>query len=236
MNKLTVTDLRKTFTVWSQGGKLIEGFNSMSFALEEGEFAALMGPSGAGKSSLLKCLYRTYLPTAGSVELTRSDGSAVDIARLDEAEIIDLRRGEIGYVSQFLKVLPRVSALNVAASPLIDAGESEAKSLEAAAELLSRLGIRDELFDISPLTFSGGEQQRVNIARAVIAPKKLLLLDEPTASLDPVRTDIVMEILESLKKRGITMVGIFHDERLSNRIADKVIRMERVDAESGISI
>jgi len=234
--KLKVDGLHKIFTVHNQNGREIEGFMHISFELKKGSFCALMGPSGAGKSSLLKCIYRTYLPTGGSVELTCTDGTTYDLVRLSEGEIINLRKKEIGYVSQFLKVLPRISAVNVVAQPLIDWGESEVSSKEMAKDILNNLGIREELFDISPLTFSGGEQQRVNIAKAIIAPKELLLLDEPTASLDQVKTEKVIEMLKILKDKGITMIGIFHDQRLTDMIADETIRLKRVIDESGITV
>jgi len=230
MAKLKVNNLNKKFTVHTQGSREIEGFKTLSFDIEKGEFLALMGPSGAGKSSLLKCIYRTYLPTSGDIFLETESG-VVNLAGASEGEIIELRRKDIGYVSQFLKVLPRVPAIDVVANPLVDLGESETVARDKAKEIMSFLDLREELFDISPLTFSGGEQQRVNIARAINAPKDLLLLDEPTASLDPVRTKKVISMLAKLKERGITMVGIFHNEELAMSISDKVIRMERVVSE-----
>lgn len=235
MIKLKVKDLHKKFTIHTQGAREIEGFNTVNFTLNRGEFLALMGPSGAGKSSLLKCIYRTYLPTDGEIILRTSDGE-YNLAEENEAAIIALRKKEIGYVSQFLKVLPRIPAIDVVAAPIIEMGEYEKAAREQASRLMSFLDLREELFDISPLTFSGGEQQRVNIARAIAAPKKLLLLDEPTASLDADRTGKVISLLNDLKKKNITMIGIFHDTNIATAVSDKVIRMERVKNEADVAL
>lgn len=233
--KLKVTDLNKKFIIHTQGSRELDGFNTVSFSLGRGEFLSLMGPSGAGKSSMLKCIYRTYLPTSGSIEL-ETDGGVIDLAKASEAEIISLRKREIGYVSQFLKVLPRIPALDVVAAPIMELGEFEQSARMKAAELMTYLDLREELFDISPLTFSGGEQQRVNIARALAAPKKLLLLDEPTASLDADRTQKVVNLLNRLKQQEITMIAIFHDKRIAESVSDKIIRMERVKNEADVAL
>jgi len=233
--KLKVTNLNKKFTIHTQGSREIDGFNTVNFKMERGEFLALMGPSGAGKSSLLKCIYRTYLPSSGSI-LLNTDAGQFDLASLSEGDIIDLRKSEIGYVSQFLKVLPRISATDVVAAPIIELGESEENSVQRAKDIMNFLDLREELFDISPLTFSGGEQQRVNIARAIAAPKQLLLLDEPTASLDSERTEKVVSLLNNLKKDGITMIGIFHDEKIAETVSNIMIRMERVNNEADIAL
>jgi alpha-D-ribose 1-methylphosphonate 5-triphosphate synthase subunit PhnL len=175
-----------------------------------------------GKSSILKALYRTYTTTGGDIIFTKEDGTSVNIASCDESTMLDLRKNEIGYVSQFLKVLPRISAVDVVAEPLIDKGEDEKNAKEVACELLSYLGIKEELFNVSPLTFSGGEQQRVNIAKGIIAPKSVLLLDEPTASLDHSNTMKVIQRLQKIKAEGVAMIGIFHDLEAMRAISDKV--------------
>ncbi len=150
-----------------------------------------------------------------------------DKASGPESKILDLRRREIGVVTQFLKILPRISALDGVAHPLIEIGVEEEEARETARDMLQRLGIREELFELSPLTFSGGEQQRVNIARGIIAPKDLILLDEPTASLDEKSSDIVRELLDDLKKKNIALIAIFHDQQKIDRIADKAIKVRR---------
>lgn len=225
--KLKVQNLEKSFTLHNRDGVEVEGFKDINFTLDTGQLLALSGPSGVGKSSILKTIYRTYLTNGGSILFSRSDGSVVDLATCSESRILDLRRREIGFVTQFLKILPRVTALDAVAHPLIEIGESEEQAKETARNLLTRLGIREELFNLSPLTFSGGEQQRINIARGIITPKELLLLDEPTASLDQQSADIVLSLLEGLKVRGNAMIAIFHDQQKIDRIADMAIAIQR---------
>jgi alpha-D-ribose 1-methylphosphonate 5-triphosphate synthase subunit PhnL len=222
MEKIKVTNISKEFTVHTRGGIKIDGYKDINFEVQKGEFISLFGPSGMGKSSILKALYRTYTTTSGDIVFTKNDGTKINIATCDESTMLNLRKNDIAYVSQFLQVLPRISAVDVVAQPLIDKGESVKVSQQKAKELLSYLSIKEELFDVSPLTFSGGEQQRVNIAKGIIAPKSVLLLDEPTASLDKTNTMKVIEKLLEIKKQGVAMVGIFHDIDAMRKISDKV--------------
>lgn len=226
MEKIKVRNLHKEFIVHTRGGLKINGYHDINFELNKGEFLSLHGPSGLGKSSVLKALYRTYTTTSGEIIFNLEDGNYIDIAKANESEILKLRKEHIGYVSQFLQVLPRISAVDIVAQPLIDKGESEKSSKEKAKEMLNFLNIKEELFDISPLTFSGGEQQRVNIAKGIIAPKSVLLLDEPTASLDKNNTNKVIDKLLQIKKDGVTMIGIFHDIDCMKRISDKIYDMK----------
>ncbi len=220
--KLEVEGLQKSFRLHNRGGIQVSGFRDIAFKVKKHHFLALCGPSGAGKSSILKTIYRTYLPGAGQMHLYREDGDIIDLACCSEAEVLRQRREEISIVTQFLKILPRVTALEVAAAPLIEKGRPANQAHREAADLLSFLGIRRNLFNLSPLTFSGGEQQRINIARAVIAPRPLILLDEPTASLDPESVQKVLFLLQTLKKRHIAMIGIFHDRNIREQISDDV--------------
>ncbi|MBE0583137.1 MAG: ATP-binding cassette domain-containing protein [Desulfofustis sp.] len=215
------------FTLHHRGGAQVCGFRDLDLEVAPGQLLALYGPSGAGKSSVLKSIYRTYRAQAGSVRFSRQDGSVVDLVNCPESKVLDLRRREIAFVTQFLKTLPRISALDVVAQPLVELGEPAPQARRRATDLLGRLGIREELLTLSPLTFSGGEQQRVNIARAVIAPKELILLDEPTASLDRDSSDVVLGILGELKKQGIAMIAIFHDQNKIERVADAACRIDR---------
>ncbi len=225
--KLTVNHLAKQFTLHNRDGITVTGFSDVSFTVADGELLALTGPSGTGKSSILKAIYRTYLSSSGTIHLHRKDGSIVDLTTCCENSILELRKKEIGFVTQFLKILPRITALQSVASPLIERGEYEKNARETASQLLDSLNIREELFHLSPLTFSGGEQQRINIARGVIAPRDLLLLDEPTASLDEDSSNRVLDLLLELKEKGIAMIGIFHDKRKTERVADKVYTINR---------
>ena len=228
MIRLEVKNLNKTFTVHTRGSIEVKGFENINLSVKQGEFLSLYGPSGAGKSSILKTLFRTYTTTSGNIIFHKDNGSTIDIANASESEILNLRKSEIGYVSQFLQILPRVSAVDVVSEQLIFKGESQEVARQKAKEMLDYLSIREELFDLSPLTFSGGEQQRVNIAKGIIAPKSLLLLDEPTASLDRTNTMKVVEKLKELKTQGVAMVGIFHDLEAMEIISDNIYKLERV--------
>lgn len=225
--KLKVANLAKSFTLHTLGGVRVHGFSGVNFALPKGQLLALSGPSGAGKSSILKTIYRSYLATGGSAWFHRNDGNKIDLATCTESQVLDLRRREIGFVTQFLKILPRVSALDTVARPLVEIGVNEDEARDRAETMLRRLSIRPELFQLSPLTFSGGEQQRINIARGIIAPKELLLLDEPTASLDEKSSITVLDMLAELKQQGIAMIAIFHDQKKIDRIADICVPVER---------
>ena len=218
--KLQVKNLNKQFRLHNRGGIVVSGFDDVNFSLQKGQLMALSGPSGSGKSSILKTLYRTYRATSGAICFQRNGGTVIDLAECPESMVLELRKREIGFITQFLKVLPRVTAIDAVANPLIEIGVAETEARERARELLLQLGIRQELLELSPLTFSGGEQQRVNIARGIIAPKELLLIDEPTASLDAKSAEIVLTTLESLKKQSIAMIAIFHDQRKIDRVAD----------------
>ncbi len=224
--KLIVDKLSKKFKLHLQNSREISAVTDVSFSLKKGEFLSIIGPSGSGKSTILKCIYRTYLPTDGEIKFFKEDSQILNLHNATEDEVIKLRRGEIGYISQFLKVLPRVATLDIVAKPLIDIGVKESEAKEEARELLLYLGIKRELHDISPLTFSGGEQQRVNIAKEIIAPKKLLLVDEPTASLDEERKKLVVQLFKKLKEQNITIISIFHELDLINKITDKFLKLD----------
>ena len=224
---IDVRKIEKVFTLHERNSIQVTGFSDVSFSVNRGELLALTGVSGVGKSSILKAIYRTYLVNAGEILFYRSDKSVVDLVTCSESQILQLRKREIGFVTQFLKVLPRISALQAVAAPLVETGVAEQESLCQAAKLLNMLGIREELFNISPLTFSGGEQQRVNIARGVIAPKDLILLDEPTASLDEQSSERVLTLLADMKEKGIALIGIFHDRKKIERVADKTYEISR---------
>lgn len=226
---LDVRNLSKRFVLHMQGGIEVAALRDVSFQVEQGEFVGLSGPSGAGKSTILKCVHRTYLASSGAILYRSRNLGEVDLASADEADVIRLRRSEIGMVSQFLRVIPRVSTLDLVAEPLRHRqGMSDEDASRRAAELLSRLRIPRNLWSAYPATFSGGEQQRVNIARAVGWEPPLLLLDEPTASLDRASAGIVLELLAELRDRGCTMLGIFHDPELLARIADRTVALEAV--------
>ena len=223
-NLLEIRGLAKQFQLHILNGKIINALQSVDFDIADGEILGLTGQSGSGKSTLMKCLYRTYLPSAGHIIYHTANGP-IDLATANEHAIIALRRTEITYCSQFLHVIPRVPALDVVADPLIRRGASRPEALEAARDAFSRLNLPAELWDAFPATFSGGEQQRVNIARAVVARPRFLLLDEPTASLDTATKDAVIDMVLALRDQGGAIALISHDAHTMNRLATRRLHL-----------
>jgi alpha-D-ribose 1-methylphosphonate 5-triphosphate synthase subunit PhnL len=213
-----VENLAKNFTLHNQGGAVIPVIEGAGFSVAPGECVALTGESGAGKSTVMRILYGNYLAQGGSVRI-----GGLDITQAEPREILALRRETLGYVSQFLRVVPRVPTLEVVAEPLLALGRPEEEALARARDLLSRLRIPETLWGLSPTTFSGGEQQRVNIARGFAHAYPALLLDEPTASLDATNRETVLTLIEEAKAQGAAIVGIFHDLEARARVADREI-------------
>lgn len=219
---LRLAGLGKSFYLHEQR-KAVPSASGVTFDVAQGELVALVGPSGAGKSSLLKSIYRTYLPSGGAIQYRTGGGDLVDLATASESEIIALREREIGFVTQFLHCLPRQSTRDVVARPLVRLGVGEAEARERARSLLLRLGVPESLHDIAPATFSGGERQRVNIARGLIVRRRLLLLDEPTASLDAAARDRVIDLIREEKAAGVAVLAIFHDPDVVAALADRSV-------------
>jgi alpha-D-ribose 1-methylphosphonate 5-triphosphate synthase subunit PhnL len=223
---IELTAVAKTFTMHLRGGVRLPVVHGVTFAVRAGECAVLAGPSGAGKSSILKMIYGTYRCDEGSIVLHRN-GEAIDVARAEPRQILRLRRESLGYVSQFLRAVPRVSALDVVAEPLVVAGVARDEARRHAAELLRRLNIPERLWPLPPATFSGGEQQRINIARGFISDHPVLLLDEPTASLDAGNRAVVVDLVRERKQRGAAIVAIVHDDDVRAAIAETLIDVTR---------
>lgn len=221
---ITVSRLDKTFTLHPQGGTIIPVFSGLDLKVRAGECVALTGSSGSGKSSLICSLYGNYKPQSGCIDVLH-EGKSVDIVTASPREILDVRKRTMGYVSQFLRVVPRVSALDVVAEPLANLIDDLEPARNKARELLTRLNIPATLWHLPPATFSGGEQQRVNIARGFAVDYPILLLDEPTASLDAANRQVVVDLIHEAKARGTAVVGIFHDEEVRNAVADTVFEM-----------
>jgi alpha-D-ribose 1-methylphosphonate 5-triphosphate synthase subunit PhnL len=222
---LSVRGLHKSFVLHVLGGRQLLGFKDVSFDVARGAFVAIVGASGSGKSSVLKCLYRTYVPDAGSAVYARADGAQVDVVTALDDVMLDLRAREIGYVSQFLHPTPRVKAIDLAARPLVRRGVVTESAYAIVIELFERLRLPRELWDGYPALFSGGEQQRVNLARALATQPRLLLLDEPTSALDETLQADVVQLLSDARGAGTTMIGVLHDSRLVRSLADAVITM-----------
>lgn len=223
---LQVENLSKTFTMHQFNHRRISGCSNIDFHVDKGEFIGITGKSGAGKSTILKCMYRTYLPTGGNIRFHSKSFGWIDLASANEQEMIALRKQEIGYVSQFLSIMPRVTALEFVMESMLELGDNETAAKIKARETLSHFRLPEELWDTFPKTFSGGEKLRLNLARAMVRKSSLLLLDEPTASLDQASKESVKERIRELKQRGTTMIGIFHDLDFMESVVDRTYKLE----------
>jgi alpha-D-ribose 1-methylphosphonate 5-triphosphate synthase subunit PhnL len=221
---IRVCGLTKSFTLHVQGGVTIPVFEKLGLEVQPGECLALAGPSGVGKSTLLRTLYANYKPDAGEI-LVRHRDRWVDLGQAKEQEILEVRKHTIGFVSQFLRVVPRVPCVDVVSEPLRSLGVSAEDARRKAEFLLDLLRIPKRLWNIAPATFSGGEQQRINIARSFAADYPIMLLDEPTASLDGKNRATVMELIREAKRRGAAVVGIFHDDEDCRAVADRTLEL-----------
>ena len=215
---IEISGLSKTFTLHNQGGAVIEVMRDASLSVAPGECVGLVGASGAGKSTLMRMIYGNYLAASGRIVV-----GGVDVARAAPRDVLALRRETLGYVSQFLRVVPRVATLDVVAEPLLALGVPQDAARDRAADLLARLNIPRRLWSLSPTTFSGGEQQRVNIARGFAHDYPALLLDEPTASLDARNRAVVLDLILAAKDRGAAIVGIFHDTDARDAVCDRTV-------------
>jgi alpha-D-ribose 1-methylphosphonate 5-triphosphate synthase subunit PhnL len=222
---LDVRGLAKSFTLHGIGGRVVHAFSGVDLTVGGGELVALAGRSGAGKSSVIKSVYRTYRPTAGTVLFTPAGGESVDLAALPDAAVADLREREIGYVSQFLRAEPRRGVLDVVARAGVRRGMEPGHARDAAADVLARLRLDRELWQTYPTLLSGGEQQRVNLASALLAPPRLLLLDEPVSALDPANREAVLAMIEALVAGGTAVLSILHDHDAIRRLATRVVLM-----------
>jgi len=215
---IRIENLSKSFTLHNQGSAVIPVMAGANLTVNPGECVGLTGQSGSGKSTLMRMVWGNYLAAGGSILV-----GGTDVATAEPRQIIALRRDTLGYVSQFLRVVPRVPTLDVVAEPLLALGTPLAEARARAATLLQRLNIPERLWPLSPTTFSGGEQQRVNIARGFAHPYPTLLLDEPTASLDAANREVVLTLIEEAKARGAAILGIFHDEGARARVCDRLV-------------
>lgn len=222
---LETAQLSKTFTLHGRGGLQLPVFAGINLQVKAGECLALTGHSGSGKSSLLRCMYGNYSATLGEVRVRHQD-RWVNLSTAEPREVVEVRRQTMGYVSQFLRVIPRVSTLDIVAEPLRRLGVTEQDARRQAQTLLERLNLHERLWSLPPATFSGGEQQRVNIAHGLIAGQPVLLLDEPTASLDADNRRVVVDLIHAARERGAAIVGIFHDDEVRSAVASRTFDVE----------
>ena len=222
---LRIDNLAKTFLLHNQGAKKLPVFQNISFQVKAGECLVLTGASGTGKSTLLRAIYANYLVQSGTINI-RHENKWVDLASASPHKVLDIRKKTLGYVSQFLRVIPRISAIDLVCEPLLVQGKLIKPAKAQAKKLLNKLSIPESLWDLPPATFSGGEQQRVNIARTLIQDYPILLLDEPTASLDEKNRDAVIELINEARNRGTAIVGIFHDTYVRESVGTKMFNVE----------
>jgi alpha-D-ribose 1-methylphosphonate 5-triphosphate synthase subunit PhnL len=223
---IDVRGLHKTFTLHNQHGAVLPVLSGVDLTVDAGECVVLAGESGAGKSTLIRSLCANYRAQAGEIRV-RHDGRWVDMAAAQPRELLDVRRRTMGYVSQFLRVIPRVAAIDIVAEPLLMRGVEAFAAHERARSLLQRLNIPEKLWELPPATFSGGEQQRINIARSFAAEQPILLLDEPTAALDAANRKAVVDLINDARSRGCAIVGIFHDAEVRDAVASRLFVVER---------
>jgi len=217
---LKAENLKKGFTLHTQNGIHLSVLSNLSLAVKAGECVALTGASGSGKSTFMRCLYGNYRVDSGSIWV-KHEGEWMDLTRTEPHQLLAIRQRTIGYVSQFLRVIPRVAALDVAAEPLLELGMELNEAREKAAQMFARLNLPERLWSVSPTTFSGGEKQRVNIARALLVNYPILLLDEPTSALDATNASVVIDLLQERKATGCAMIGIFHDDEVLTQVCNR---------------
>jgi alpha-D-ribose 1-methylphosphonate 5-triphosphate synthase subunit PhnL len=209
------------------GKKTITAFQDISFTIDRGKFLGISGKSGSGKSSLIRCIYRNYDATSGEILLYDEAGAKINLTQISDIEMLDIRTNRMGYVSQFFQAIPRVTTMNVVIEPLVDRGWEKEKAIKRAEALFQIFDIPKNLWDAFPSTFSGGEKQRINLMRTLIDCPEILLLDEPTASLDRYNKEIILEIIQELKKQKITMVGILHHPDELKLLSDEILTLDR---------
>ena len=225
---LQMSKLSKQFLLHLQNSTALTVLQDFNLTLSPGECVRLSGPSGMGKSTILKLAYGNYRASAGEILVRDTDGQYIDMTQASARAVLHLRAHSIAYVSQFLRVIPRVAAIDIVAEPLLENGldlVSREHAREEAARWLTRLRIPEALWQLPPATFSGGEQQRINLARSFIKPRPLLLLDEPTASLDPVNTQTVIEMIIQARHQGVAILGIFHDDTVAQEVVSRTVSM-----------
>jgi alpha-D-ribose 1-methylphosphonate 5-triphosphate synthase subunit PhnL len=230
---LRLQSVAKTFVMHLRDGARLPVVHNANFTVKAGQCVVLGGPSGIGKSSILKMIYGNYRTDSGQI-LVHHDGQWSDIASAPPRHILDLRRHTVGYVSQFLRTIPRISAFEIVTGAAQTNGSDHDQAAATAEKLLTQLNVPDRLWQLPPATFSGGEQQRINIACGFAAYRPVLLLDEPTASLDAANRAVVMDLIEARKQQGTAILGIFHDDEVRARVADQVIDVTQFQPEASL--
>lgn len=227
MEILSIQHLTKDFYLYN-ADKHIHSCHDITLDMQEGEFIGIVGLSGAGKSTILNCINRTYLTTEGHIWYNSRAYGRIDMSTAKERQILYLRKHELGYVSQFLHAMPRATAKELVMNPLLESGLPQDEAKEKAEDMLRYFRLPKELWEIYPNTFSGGEKLRLNLAITMVQEPRLMLLDEPTASLDNKTKILVKDMLMNLKEKGRSMVGIFHDLEFMDGLCDSVFNISEV--------
>ena len=230
---LQMNNLSKKFTLHLQHSTELTVLQDFNLSLNPGECVRLSGPSGMGKSTVLKLAFGNYRASSGEILVRSKEGQLLDMTQASARTVLHLRSHSIAYVSQFLRVIPRVAAIDIVAEPLLESGSGTItleQAREEAARWLTRLRIPESLWQLPPATFSGGEQQRINLARSFIKPRPLLLLDEPTASLDPSNTQTVIDMIVQARNKGIAILGIFHDDAVAQKVVNRTVVMRSLNS------
>jgi len=230
---LQMNNLSKKFTLHLQHSTELTVLQDFNLSLNPGECVRLSGPSGMGKSTVLKLAFGNYRASSGEILVRSKEGQLLDMTQASARTVLHFRSHSIAYVSQFLRVIPRVAAIDIVAEPLLESGSGTItleQAREEAARWLTRLRIPESLWQLPPATFSGGEQQRINLARSFIKPRPLLLLDEPTASLDPSNTQTVIDMIVQARNKGIAILGIFHDDAVAQKVVNRTVVMRSLNS------
>ena len=220
---ISIEGLRKTYHIGTQQVHALDG---LDLGIDVNEYVALMGPSGSGKSTLMNVLGCLDSPTAGSYHL-----NGQNVANLDEDALADIRNREIGFVFQTFNLLPRYSALENVALPLIYAGLSKRERLERAEEVLEMVGLQDRMVH-KPNELSGGQRQRVAVARALVNRPSIILADEPTGNLDTATSTEIMNLFGEIQAAGNTVILVTHEEDIAE-CAHRIVRLRDGKVESG---
>lgn len=226
---IEIENLEKHFVLHNAGAAKIPVFENLHLSVKSGECVVLAGVSGVGKSTLMRSIFGNYLPTGGAVRVLH-DGEMIDITNAPPFQLLDIRRRTLGYVSQFLRVIPRISTLDLVMQPLLDNGVDPKEAEDRSKFILDMLQLPKAHWDLPPATFSGGEQQRVNIARSFVLDFPVMLLDEPTASLDAANRERVTNLIQRALDNGAALIGIFHDEAVREAVATRFFEVSEFAA------
>jgi len=216
---MAVIELRNLQRHFKMGNEVVKALRGIDLDVEKGEYVALMGPSGSGKSTLMNILGALDTPTEGKYRLNNQK-----VENLSDKELAEIRNKEIGFVFQTFNLLPRTTALENVALPLIYAGKSKSERLKKAKEILKMVGLEDRMTH-QPNELSGGQRQRVAIARALVNNPSIILADEPTGNLDSTTSEEIMQLFEELHQKGHTIIIVTHEEDIAEH-TKRIVRLK----------